>query len=140
LLEAEMRRESGEITDEQFEEIEADLLSRIREIRERRQGGSEPLTLGAAQPIDLSGDTDVQIEASVTGDFHQHDDAPHTTVIDAAPGYEEQVSILDLTPGQAEAAPQPGLPLSVLPDRATRTRRTTATARTRGNRRRTSRS
>ena len=38
LLEAEMRRESGEITDEQFEEIEADLLSRIREIRERRQG------------------------------------------------------------------------------------------------------
>ena len=38
LLEAEMRRESGEITDEQFEEIEADLPSRIREIRERRQG------------------------------------------------------------------------------------------------------
>ena len=83
---------------------------------------------------------DVQIEASVTGDFHEHHDAPHTTVIEAAPGYEEQVSILDLTSGQAEVAPQPGLPLSAPPDRAARTRRTTATVRTRRNRRRTSRS
>ena len=57
LLEAEMRRESGEITDEQFEEIEADLLSRIREIGSGGRG-SDPLTLGGAQPIDLSGDTD----------------------------------------------------------------------------------
>jgi hypothetical protein len=140
LLEAEMRRESGEITGEQFDEIEADLLSRIREIRERRQGGSGPLTVGGAQPIDLSGGTDVQIEASVTGDFHEHADAPHTTVIEAAPGYEEQVSILDLAPGQVQGAPQPGLPLSAPRDRATRTPRTTATVRTPRTRRRTSRS
>ena len=137
LLEAEMRRESGEITEEQFDEIEADLLSRIREIRERRQGGSGPLTLGGAQPIDLSGDTGVQIEASVTGDFHEHADAPHTTVIEAAPGYEEQVSILDLTPGQAEGTPPPGLPLSPPAGSAPRLGRRGETARTTGTRRAT---
>jgi hypothetical protein len=139
LLEAEMRRESGDITDEQFDEIEADLLSRIREIRERRQGGSGPLTLGGAQPIDLSGDAAVQIEASVTGDFHEQGDAPHTTVIETAPGYEEQVSILDLTPGPAEGASQPGLPLSVPGNRTTRAPRKTATVRIPRTRRRTSR-
>ena len=136
LLEAEMRRESGEISDGQFEEIEADLLSRIREIRERRQGGSGPLTLGGTEPIDLSGQTDVQIEASVTGDFHEPADAPHTTVIETVPGYEEQVSILDLTPGPAEGARQPGLPLSAPAgrgsglDRRRRSARTTGTRRT----------
>jgi hypothetical protein len=137
LLEAEMRRESGEISDEQFDEIEADLLSRIRDIRERRQGGSGPLTLGGAQPIDLSGDADVQIEANVTGDFHEPADAPHTTVIEAVPGYEEQVSILDLTPGQAEGAPQPGLPLSAPAGRAAGLDRRGRTARPAGTRRTT---
>ena len=39
LLEAEMRREMGEISDEEFRDIEADLLARIREIKERREGG-----------------------------------------------------------------------------------------------------
>jgi hypothetical protein len=139
LLEAEMRRDSGEITDEQFQEIEADLLSRIREIRKRRQG-SGALTLGGAQPIDLSGDADVQIEANVTGDFHEHADAPHTTVIEAAPGYEEQVSILDLTPGQVQATAQPGLPLSAPAGKTARTPRKTSAVRTRRTSRRTSRS
>ena len=37
LLVAEMQREGGEITDERFAEIEADLLARIREIKERRE-------------------------------------------------------------------------------------------------------
>ena len=41
LLEAEMRHETGEISDDEFAEIEADLLQRIREIRERR-GESGP--------------------------------------------------------------------------------------------------
>ena len=40
LLEAEMRREMGEISDDEFADIETDLLARIREIRERRDGGS----------------------------------------------------------------------------------------------------
>ncbi len=39
LLETEMRREMGEISDEEFRDIEADLLARIREIKARRDGG-----------------------------------------------------------------------------------------------------
>ena len=38
LLAAEMRRETGEMSDEEFAGIEADLLARIREIKERREG------------------------------------------------------------------------------------------------------
>jgi hypothetical protein len=114
LLEAEMRRESGEITDQEFEEIEADLLARIRDIRERREGGAGPLTTGA-QPIEISPDARVQVEASVTGDFYEPADAPHTTVVESEPGREEQISVLDLEPGQAEGTPAPGLPLSAPP-------------------------
>jgi len=36
LLAAEMQRELGEISDEEFAEIERDLLSRIRDIKQRR--------------------------------------------------------------------------------------------------------
>jgi hypothetical protein len=70
LLGAEMRREMGEISDEEFRQTEAALLARIREIRERRDGGTGPL--GFAAPA--SGDQDVErfrVEASLTGDFHQ---------------------------------------------------------------------
>ena len=42
LLAAQMRLELGEITEEQFAEIERELLARIREIRERQQGRAEP--------------------------------------------------------------------------------------------------
>lgn len=111
LLEAEMRRETGEITDREFEEIEADLLARIRAIRERRDGGSGPLTTGA-QPIEISPDARVHVEASVTGDFYEPAGAPHTTVVENEPGSEETISVLDLEPGQAEGTPAPGLPLS----------------------------
>lgn len=92
LLEAEMRREMGEITDEEFAETEADLLARIREIRQRREGGSGPLTVGA-QPIETTGDSSFQVEASVTGDFHDPSDAPHTTIIESEPGYSEEISV-----------------------------------------------
>ena len=51
LLEAEMRREMGEISDGEFRDIEADLLARIREIKERREGGSGPLEFGGGQPV-----------------------------------------------------------------------------------------
>ena len=51
LLAAEMRREMGEISDDEFGEIEADLLARIREIKERK-GGSGPLAFGAGEPIE----------------------------------------------------------------------------------------
>jgi gas vesicle protein GvpG len=110
LLEAAMRRETGELSDEEFAEIEADLLRRIGEVRERR-GESGPLALGS-EPIDMSGDAQVQVEASVTGDFHERADAPHTTVIETTPDHEERVTILDLKPGQIEGTPAPGLPLS----------------------------
>src|SRR5688572_27998265 len=84
LLEAEMRREMGEISDEEFEEVEADLLGRIREIKERREGAG-PLAFGGAQPMETSADSKFQIEASVSGDFYDPSDAPHTTVIETAP-------------------------------------------------------
>ena len=40
LLEAQMRLELGEITDKEFAAIEADLLARLREIRERQRGST----------------------------------------------------------------------------------------------------
>lgn len=40
LLAAQMRVELGEMTQQEFEELEADVLARLREIRESRQGGS----------------------------------------------------------------------------------------------------
>jgi hypothetical protein len=82
LLEAEMRRETGEITDEEFAEVEADLLARIREIKERREGGAGPLAFGAGEALDTSGDNTLQIEATVSGDFHETANAPHTTILE----------------------------------------------------------
>jgi hypothetical protein len=79
-----MRREMGEISDEEFVEIEADLLARIREIKERREGGSGPLELGA-EPIQVSEDSTFKVEASVSGDFHDPADTPHTTVVETEP-------------------------------------------------------
>jgi gas vesicle protein GvpG len=38
LLAAQMRLELGELSQEDFETFEADILARLREIRERRQG------------------------------------------------------------------------------------------------------
>lgn len=110
LLGAEMRRETGELSDEEFKEIEADLLLRIREIRERREGGSGPLTMGA-QPIETTADSTFTIEASVSGDFHEPAAAPHTTVIESDPRGGEQISVLDIEPGQAEAGSDSSLPL-----------------------------
>jgi hypothetical protein len=91
LLEAEMQREMGEISDEAFSEIEADLLARIRDIKQRREGDGA-LTMGA-QAIETSPDSTFQIEASVTGDFYEPADAPHTTIIEHEPGYEETIEV-----------------------------------------------
>jgi len=38
LLAAQMRVELGEISEQEFVQLEADILARLREIRERRQG------------------------------------------------------------------------------------------------------
>lgn len=101
LLDAEMRREMGEISDQEFEDLEADLLARIREITQRREGGSGPLSMGA-QAIETTADSTFQIEASVSGDFHEPADAPHTTVIDTGPDSGEQISVIDMEPGPAD--------------------------------------
>src|SRR5688500_10156223 len=85
LLEAEMRREMGEISDDEFQDIEADLLTRIREIRERREGGGGALAFGGAQPMETTGDSTFQVEASVSGDFYDPADSPHTTVFEKEP-------------------------------------------------------
>ena len=111
LLDAEMRREIGEISDDEFEEIEADLLVRIREIKERREGGDGPLSMGA-QPIETTADSRFEIEASVSGDFHEPSSAPHTTIIESAPGGGERISVMDIEPGQAEPRPDASLPLA----------------------------
>jgi hypothetical protein len=84
LLEAEMRREMGEISDEEFAGLEADLLARIREIKERRDGGAGPLEFGT-QPIEATDDSTFKVEASVSGDFHDPSATPHTTVVETDP-------------------------------------------------------
>ena len=68
LIEAEMRRELGEISDAEFRTLEADVLARIREIRERRDGGSGPLALAA--PVESREGQRFNVEASLAGDFH----------------------------------------------------------------------
>jgi hypothetical protein len=95
LLEAELRREMGEISDEEFRAIETDLLARIREIKERREGGSGPIDIGA-EPLETTGDSHFQVEASVSGDFYESSDAPHTTVIDSTPAAVEEITVLDM--------------------------------------------
>ena len=117
LLEAERRREMREISDGEFVELETDLLARIREIKERKEGGSGPLSMGA-EAIETSPDSTFQVEANVSGDFYEPADAPHTTVIHTKPGRGEQVAVLDMEPGQAEPGSDSGLPLT--PSRTTK--------------------
>ena len=53
LLDAEMRREMGEISDAGIRASSKPTCSaRIREIKERREGGSGPLSMGAAADRD----------------------------------------------------------------------------------------
>jgi hypothetical protein len=94
LLEAEMQREMGEISDDAFREIEADLLARIREIKERREGGSGAFAFGGGQPLETSGDTTFQIEAEVSGDFYGVTETqPQTEVIAVTPESVQDVVI-----------------------------------------------
>ena len=62
LLAAQMRAELGELSQEEFEAIEAGILARLREIRERRQGEA------ALSPVDY---TITGIEATFEGDEHK---------------------------------------------------------------------
>jgi len=69
LLEAQMRLELGEISDTEFASIEADLLARLREIRERQLGptpaaGEMRITGIEARFDDGSGDADAEDAAA----------------------------------------------------------------------------
>ena len=146
LLAAEMQREMGEISDEDYVEIERDLLARIREIKERREGGSGPLAFGEGEPIEKGDDSRFQIEASVSGDFHDPADAPHTTIIEEQRprrgiiGMEsgQTEHVLDVEPVHAETLEETALPLPTTPRakrsrstaRKTRAARPSATSRT----------
>jgi len=132
LLAAEMQRELGEISDEEFAELERDLLTRIREIKERREGGSGPLEFGAGTPIETDEESRFQIEATVSGDFHQPAEAPHTTIVEQRPATRGIVGteggqverVLDIEPVDAVTVHEPALPLPTEKPTRTKTRRT----------------
>ena len=67
LLAAQMRVELGEMSEEDFAVFEADILARLREIRDRRQG-SGPATLDPSE-YKISG-----IEASFEGGHERLDE------------------------------------------------------------------
>lgn len=124
LLEAELRREMGEISDEQFHDIETDLLARIREIKERREGGSGPIDMGV-QPLETTGDSQFQVEASVSGDFYEPSEAPHTTIIESTPTAVEEITVLDANrAGRSKRSKRSEEPRTTRTTRSTRTIRT----------------
>jgi hypothetical protein len=63
LLAAQMRVELGEMSQEEFATFEADILARLREIRDRRQG-SAPASISPAE-YKITG-----IDATFEGDEH----------------------------------------------------------------------
>ena len=63
LLDAQMRVELGEMTQAEFDELETEIVARIREIKERQRGG-EPAVI-SPKDMKVTG-----IEATFEGDEH----------------------------------------------------------------------
>ncbi|HEX6464138.1 MAG TPA: gas vesicle protein GvpG [Vicinamibacterales bacterium] len=63
LLDAQMRLELGEMTQQEFDALEADLLARLREIRERQRGGESEVI--SRKDMKVTG-----IEATFEGEEH----------------------------------------------------------------------
>ena len=63
LLEAQMQLDLGEMSQAEFDELEADILVRIREIKERQRGGESAVI--SPKDMKVTG-----IEASFEGDEH----------------------------------------------------------------------
>ena len=63
LLDAQMRLELEEISQEEFDQIEADIVARIREIKERQRGGESAVI--SPKDMKVTG-----IEATFEGDEH----------------------------------------------------------------------
>ena len=130
LLAAEMRRETGEMSDEEYAGIEADLLARIREIKERREGPGA-LSSGGAGPMEATPGSTFHVEASVSGDFYDPAEAPHTAVVETTAAGGRNVRLLDMEPGDPAPPDTQGLPLpSGRAPRRNRTPRRTRTPRT----------
>ena len=66
LLAAQMRVELGEMSQEEFDSFEADILARIREIRERQRGGE----IAIESPSDMRDMIVTGIDATFEGDEH----------------------------------------------------------------------
>ena len=63
LLDAQMRVELGEMSQEEFDELEADILARIREIKARQRGGESAVI--SPKDMKVTG-----IEATFEGEEH----------------------------------------------------------------------
>jgi len=63
LLDAQMRLELGELTQAEFDDFEADIVARIRDIKERQRGGESPVI--SPKDMKVTG-----IEATFEGDEH----------------------------------------------------------------------
>jgi hypothetical protein len=63
LLAAQMRVELGEMSQEEFDELEAEIFARIRELKKRQRGG-EPAVIASGE-MKVTG-----IEATFEGDEH----------------------------------------------------------------------
>jgi hypothetical protein len=63
LLDAQMRVELGEMTQEEFDVLEEDIFARIREIKERQRGGESAVI--SRKDMKVTG-----IEATFEGDEH----------------------------------------------------------------------
>ena len=63
LLDAQMRVELGEMSQAEFDEFEAEIVARIREIKERQRGGESAVI--SPKDMKVTG-----IEASFEGDEH----------------------------------------------------------------------
>ena len=63
LLDAQMRVELGEMSQDEFDELEADIVARIREIKARQRGGESAVI--SPKEMKVTG-----IEATFEGDEH----------------------------------------------------------------------
>ena len=63
LLDAQMRLELGELTQAEFDDFEADIVARIRDIKERQRGGESAVI--SPKDMKVTG-----IEATFEGDEH----------------------------------------------------------------------
>ena len=144
LLEAQMQREIGEITDEEFARDRA-RPARRASARSRSAAKADPARSPSARAnrSRSTEDSRFQIEASISGDFHEPSEAPHTTIVEERPprrgiigtesGQTERV--LDVERVHAETLEESALPLPRAPrtkraperPEATRTSRTSRT-------------